>query len=45
MNRGFYVETFGGGQWTSIAWFANECEAKRYNESIWWNGMHRVTKA
>lgn len=47
-NKGWHVETFGGGRYTSVAWYANASEANEHcmklRMSGRWSGMPpRVT--
>lgn len=43
--KGYYVETYGGGQYTSIAYYANKAQAESHAKSIvYWHGSPpRVT--
>jgi len=47
-SRGFYVMTFGGGRYTSIAWYPNraeaEAEAARRRHSGLWSGKPPIVE-
>jgi hypothetical protein len=42
-GNGFHVETYGGGQYTSVAWYKDEEDAKKHVKDLTdtgrWNGM------
>lgn len=45
--NGWYVETWGGDRYQSVAWFKDEKEAREYkNKMVYWSGRPpKITKA
>ena len=37
--KGYYVMTYGGGRYTSVAWFPTKAEAERCASQLSWSGL------